>query len=96
MATWYCVNYWGNQISPVDVLSETKSTVLVKLLPDWSAITQKKISNSSGYYPTWEQAHTALLSSCENRVIEARRLLAVANDKLGNVKGMKPPKAEAV
>jgi hypothetical protein len=45
------------------------------------------------YFDTWEQAHLFLMDFAEARLATARNDLKRAQDRLGNVKGMKRPAA---
>lgn len=49
-------------------------------------------SAGDSYHDTWEAAQQRLIRECEQEVAGARRRLERANSKLGNVKGLKPPK----
>lgn len=42
------------------------------------------------FHDTWNAAHAHLLHKAEGDVAHARHMLQFANDKLGNIKGLKP------
>jgi hypothetical protein len=43
------------------------------------------------YFDSWEEAHQYLLDLAASKVVHVRNELQRANDRLGNVKGMKKP-----
>lgn len=53
---------------------------------------QAKVSGRTHFHDTWELARAHLLKVAEGEVVHTRRMLELANAKLGNIKGMKPPK----
>lgn len=52
---------------------------------------QARVSGWRNYYPTWDDAHKALLVEATNDVDRCRRHLERAKDIFGNIKGMKKP-----
>lgn len=74
-----------NEIKPVEVERETKTSVWV------DGTRNAKMSNHYCYFGTWEEAHAFLLAKAEEDCTRIRRQLEYANSKLGNVKGMKKP-----
>jgi hypothetical protein len=92
---------WGdNKIERVEVLRETEASVyLARNSRVWSKDEkgerrEAKNSEFAQYHDTWEAAKSYLLAKAENELTKARRMLQRAQDKLGNIKGMKPPKDE--
>jgi len=78
---------WHNEILPVEVERETDSSVWVR-----GRRQAKRVSGGDCYFDTWEDAHAALMVARQQDVEKARRALEQANSRLGNVKGMKPPR----
>lgn len=88
--------YSADKIERVEVLRETAQCVY---LPSHchrkTERRDAKRSEYTQYHDTWAEAHTYLMQRAETAVIAARRSLELANTKLGNIKGMKPPKETA-
>ena len=82
-----------DKIRRVEVLRETGQFVyLPSHSPGKTERRDAKRSEYTQYHNTWAEAHTYLVQRAETAVIAARRSLELANAKLGNIKGMKPPK----
>lgn len=62
-----------------------------KFLIDQHGRRHAKKLNGEEYFDTWEQAHAEVLRAAEDRVLDARRSLELANSYAGNVRGMKEP-----
>lgn len=76
---------WQPEIKRREFASETE-----RFLVDRHGRRQAKESSHSIFYSTWEQARDALIALHEQRVMQARRDLELANSRLGNVKGWRP------
>lgn len=93
----------GNtQIKRVECVRETDSSVWIAKVVNKLAgvlgtaeIRHSKGGAYSGYHDTWAEAHAVLLERAEGEVLTARQSLQHAQDRLGNIKGMKPPKEGA-
>lgn len=87
---------WKPKIDSVHVVSETPKTVLVEVNDQYGGarFRESKQCSVHSYFDTWEEAHKFLMEACQGELDSARRRLASAQDRLGNVKGMKPPKQE--
>jgi hypothetical protein len=83
MSTWYRSRWQA--IDPVEVERETDSSVFI------NGRRHNKITSYECYFPTWEAAKEHLLQEHELKVLDARRRLQDASDKLGNMKGLKKP-----
>jgi hypothetical protein len=86
-------------IERVEVIRETEACVYVPT-QGWSRTgkgerREAKRSDWTQYHDTWADAHAYLMGKAQSCVDSARRELEQANGRLGNVKGMKPPKADA-
>lgn len=88
--TWYRAEIGGfaPTIKPVEVERETESSVWI------AGRRNAKRSEWRNYFQTWDDAHALLMSDAAERVAEARKRLQHANDRLGNVKGMKRPEPQ--
>lgn len=75
-----------DKIEPVEVERETANCVWVK------GRRAAKASSWDSYYDSWAEAHARLVVEQEEAVASLRRQLEAANGKLGQIKGMKPPK----
>lgn len=80
----------------VECERETEQSVFVinPKYPNIKPSRQAKISSYSQYHDTWADAHAHLLAMAEASVAACRRSLELANAKLGNIKGMKPPEVD--
>lgn len=84
-------------IERVECVRETEKSVYV-FDTDWRGIKATKPTRSdkfsarTQYHDSWAEARAYLLIKAEDNVAACRRSLESANDKLGNIKGMKPPK----
>ncbi len=89
-ATWYEVeaSKFGTTatIRPVRVLRETAQQIV---LADCTPSNARR-AKADNYFPTWEEAHKYLLTMTKSQLEAARRELARAQGRHGNVKGMKP------
>ena len=81
--------HFNAEIEEVVVERETDESVWIK-----GRRNAKQTSGGYCYFDSWGLAHAALLAARQDNVQIARRCLEVANSQLGNVKGMKPPKAD--
>lgn len=78
---------YGSKIERVECTRETESSVF------FGTQRQAKWSDWVQFHESWSDAHQHLMTSAEHEVAAARRGLELANAKLGNIKGMKPPTA---
>jgi hypothetical protein len=84
---------WGKGlIEPVECERETDLCVWVARFKGSKPTRQAKISGYDCYHDTWELAHEYLMKKAQRAVDHARHILESENGKLGNIKGMKPPK----
>jgi 2'-5' RNA ligase len=82
-----------NEIEALEVSRETKAQV-VRVIG--SHATERREAKRSEYYnwhDTWEDAHAFLIERAEAEVQALRNQLEQAKGRLGNIKGMKPSKA---
>lgn len=86
-AVWYEVCKWGAPtIRAVRVLRETAYQIV---LADCSPGNARR-AKADTYFPTWAEAHAHLLRETQRELDAARVALARAQDRHGNVKGMRP------
>lgn len=83
-------------IEPVACTRETDASVFIMravrgIRPSEEERRVAKRSEFEQYHNTWADARDYLLTRAESGVIAARRSLELAQAKLGNIKGMKPP-----
>lgn len=94
METWYrCRGSRSENIEAVTVLKATAKQVTF-LEKDWGEKKERKASITSEYmqfFRTWEEAHSYLVTSNEQRIKSIRVNLDRANGHLGNIRGMKKP-----
>jgi hypothetical protein len=88
--------YGADRIERVEVLRETSACVYLprnatRGNPKGEQ-REAKLSEFAQYHDTWNAAHAYLIRKAEGDVDMARGRLEVARGKLGNIKGMKPPK----
>jgi hypothetical protein len=87
---------WGKSpIEAVECVRETAQSVWIAGTHGGGESRQAKVSGYICFHDTWELAHAYLLEKAERAVRHARENLEVANGKLGNIKGIKPPKEPA-
>jgi hypothetical protein len=91
---------WRDEIEKVECVGETEKMLTTRekgfgASGKFYDRKRLKISDSTCYFDTWEEAKALLMSRAESKVLAARRSLELANAKLGNIKGMKPPKESA-
>lgn len=77
---------WAPRIERIEVTAETAATVVLA-----SGRREHKMSDTSGIFDTWQEAHVAVVAHYERKVAGARRSLELANSTLGNAKGLKEP-----
>jgi hypothetical protein len=89
--------YSADNIKQIEVVRETAQCVWVYAgykNRDGSLVARRaaKCDNYDQYHDTWEVAHAFLLEKVTANITACRRALERANGRLGNIKGMKPPK----
>lgn len=93
-----------NRIEQVECVRESESSVWIAkigrelrpgALPKTLEIRRAKNTDYESYHDTWVDAHALIVRRAESDVASARSALEYANGKLGNIKGMKPPKEPA-
>jgi len=84
MIKYYTYSKYSSTIDKVDVHGETPSFVILK--------NGRKEKKDGYYFDTWEEAHAHLLATAEGELTSARRHLATAQGRHGNIKGMKEQK----
>jgi hypothetical protein len=96
-AVWFKTERWNTKIQPVEVVKVTEKTVTVRhkifIMGKDDKVIERR-HDKTGYehfFPTWEEAHSHLLTRTEGAVHSARRQLELAQSEFGNVKGMKQP-----
>lgn len=95
----YKATYWSSSptIEEVRVVSETAKFVVAEFLRrDGSAyqVREAKSATDHAYFDDWGSAKEFLLGRCNESLAKCRRSLQRAHDRLGSVKGMKPPAQE--
>jgi hypothetical protein len=92
----YRTDHFADKIEKVEVLRETDACVYVPATGYRKSGSgerrESKLSDYAQYHDTWADAHAYLLQKAERVVKSARQQLEAANGKLGNIKGMRPPK----
>jgi len=86
--TWFRIAPWSKAAKITEEKFERSTGSF--LIPEGTRRVAKS-SAYSMYYPTWEEAHQALLEGAEKDLTQARRALEFAQGFHGNVKGMKRP-----
>ena len=86
-------------IESIEVTSETKAFVTANVHWFGKVVEKRFAKESVGWSPhkvfdTWDEAKEFLIRGAEAGVNNARLQLQRAQDKLGCVKGLKPPKDE--
>jgi hypothetical protein len=85
---WFRIKPWS-MTAGIQEETFVKSTSNF-LIPEGTPRVAKSTAYSQ-YYPTWGEAHQALLEYAEKDLTKARRALERAQGFHGNVKGMKRP-----
>lgn len=75
--------FWKFNIRKIEIEKETNKFVW------FHGVKQEKKTKFHMFFDTFSEAKEFLISKFENKVLEARRGLELANAKLGNVKGLK-------
>lgn len=88
--TMYSIRYTSVNIEPKQVGRLTAKTACV-INRDGTFHREHLRTESGGLYPTWEEAHAALLANAEQELSTARLYLQRVQGKVGNIKGMKKP-----
>jgi hypothetical protein len=78
-----------DEITPVECERETESCVYIK------GRRYAKESSWENYHDSWADAHAFLVDNAQGNVDGLRLKLEQAKGKLGQIKGMKPPKGAA-
>jgi hypothetical protein len=82
-----------NEIEALEVLRETNSQVVRAVGSHAIERREAKRSEHYNWHDTWEDAHAFLIERAEAEVQTLRNQLEQAKGRLGNIKGMKPSKA---
>lgn len=90
----------GRSIGAAKVVSETAKYVTVEypaIFDGGKPYTRREAKNSdySTFFGTWEDAKSYLVTRQEQEVISLRAQLEGAKGRLGQLRGMKPPKVES-
>lgn len=86
-ATWYEIERYGTKITPVVVKKVTKE--FVTYYDDfWKKDRRTRRDN---FFPTWAEAHTALVKLAEHRVRSAEAEWQRSKSALTTVKAMREP-----
>lgn len=88
--TMYSARYSWAKIEPKQVTRLTTKTACV-VNSDGTFFREHLRTKDGGLYPTWEEAHAALLANAERELTAARLHLQQAQGKVGNIKGMQKP-----
>lgn len=92
----YRTDHFADKIEKVEVLRETEACVYLSRNPTLGnkkdERREAKMSDYAQYHDSWADAHTYLMKKAEIAVKYASQNLKKANGKLGNIKGMTPPK----
>jgi len=93
IATWYRVtnSTYSPSIDPVAIVAFTDKTVT--FFNGHREERNNLISDYYEYYPTWQQAHGALVSKWMRRVSNAEERLNEARHKLAKIQTMAQPEA---
>lgn len=91
METWFVTGGWREKIFPV--LVERSTDACVWAVDDYNQKIKRSpmVSVYRQFHRTWADAHKFLVDEAEAKVRVARTQLQAAQDRLGNVKGMKEP-----
>jgi hypothetical protein len=82
-----------NEIEALEVLRETNSQVVRAVGSNAIERREAKRSEHYNWFDTWGEAHAFLIERAEAEVQTLRNKLEQAKGRLGNIKGMKPSKA---
>lgn len=94
--------YSADKIEEVEVLRETEQSVFLRV--NSSSLAGRKGTNERRdakrstyvqYHDTWADAHAFLVGKAQRDVESLRSRLEQAKGRLGQIKGMKPPKVPA-
>ena len=94
----YVTGGWRGLIEEREITRETDKMVFFMESRGTRGQVESRSMKDSGrekWHETWEAAHAYLMERAEQNVLAARRALQQAQDKLGNVKGMKKPQEAA-
>ena len=81
----YATGYICNKlIEKVEIERETESSVWIKGIRK-----AKRTHDWHNFFDTWEEAHNFLLDNSESDLKSARNRLSIAQDRNGNIKGLK-------
>lgn len=80
------------EIKAYEIASETAKTVTIADTKEWTGRRENKVTDYYSWHDTWEAAHAHLIAEAQRKVDSLRVQLGSAQGKLGQIKGMKPPK----
>lgn len=81
---------YGEYITPVNVVKETACRVTISY--ERYGKVYEQIRNKEGtFFESWDAAKAHLVSLAQARVDNAKHSLKYAEDRLGNMKGLKAP-----
>jgi len=96
MSTKWKTGYLANKlIQAVEIVRETEQSVFI-LGSDFRGERERREAKETSYHAyhdSWDEAKQHLMDKAEQEVFAARAALQRAQDKLGNVKGLKKPEA---
>ncbi len=72
------------EIKTIEIIRETNKSIWSKERGQ-----ERKITETIGYFDTWEEAKNFLLECADRDVKNARRTLEYYNSKYGNILGLK-------
>jgi hypothetical protein len=94
VSTWWQVNRWGKEITPVEVISNTKCFITIR--PDkesrWLHGSEYRQAIGKDYFPTFAEARTHLLDHFFNKMKNAEAEMSDAKRNWDKVFLMEPPK----
>lgn len=85
--TWWQVGRYNTEPEPMEVKSETRSTLM-----DKNGRLHRKRTSWGEWFPTWEQAHARQLKFMREDVELAEENLADAHSRLKKASRLRPPK----
>lgn len=80
---------WGDPIERIEVVRETERSVFFDV--GYGVRRQEKFSRYSQFHDSWAKAHAYLLKDAEEKARSYEAQLRYAEQKLAEVKAMRPP-----
>ncbi len=89
MEKYLAIEWSTDRIKKIEIERESDKSIWRRYSHDGMLRQERKITESCGYFDTWQEAKDFLLKLADAEVQKARSNLEYYSNKYGNVKGLK-------